>query len=144
MSSPSNCPKFGLVAACRGQFSDSIGREERLYVFDGFAGWDPDYRYKAELLGVLRSQLVCWATMFRMKKGVTPQFSWSGLSNLINLGLTLLRFLVNLKILVPHCLQRPTKTRRDPCQIRVITSRAYHALFMHNMLIRPTEEEPRL
>lgn len=26
-------------------------------------------------------------------------------------------------------------------QIRVITSRAYHALFMHNMLIRPTEEE---
>lgn len=23
----------------------------------------------------------------------------------------------------------------------MITSRAYHALFMHNMLIRPTEEE---
>uniref|UniRef100_A0A6V3K747 phosphoenolpyruvate carboxykinase (ATP) n=1 Tax=Lotharella globosa TaxID=91324 RepID=A0A6V3K747_9EUKA len=26
-------------------------------------------------------------------------------------------------------------------KVRVITSRAYHALFMHNMLIRPTEEE---
>ena len=26
-------------------------------------------------------------------------------------------------------------------KIRVICSRAYHALFMHNMLIRPTEEE---
>src|SRR3569832_464650 len=26
-------------------------------------------------------------------------------------------------------------------KIRVITSRAYHALFMHNMLIRPTEEQ---
>eukprot|EP00435_Cladocopium_sp_Y103_P006970 s4107_g2.t1 len=50
---------------------DYLNTRERLYVFDGFAGWDPDYRYK----------------------------------------------------------------------IRVITSRAYHALFMHNMLIRPTEEE---
>mmetsp|Transcript_13910 Transcript_13910/g.19318 ORF Transcript_13910/g.19318 Transcript_13910/m.19318 type:complete len:101 (-) Transcript_13910:1711-2013(-) len=26
-------------------------------------------------------------------------------------------------------------------KVRVITSRAYHALFMHNMLIRPTEDE---
>jgi phosphoenolpyruvate carboxykinase (ATP) len=26
-------------------------------------------------------------------------------------------------------------------QVRVVTERAYHALFMHNMLIRPTEEE---
>jgi phosphoenolpyruvate carboxykinase (ATP) len=25
--------------------------------------------------------------------------------------------------------------------VRIITSRAYHALFMHNMLIRPTREE---
>jgi len=50
---------------------DYLNTRERLYVFDGYAGWDPAYRYK----------------------------------------------------------------------IRVITSRAYHALFMHNMLIRPTEEE---
>jgi len=50
---------------------DYLNTRERLYVFDGFAGWDPEYRYK----------------------------------------------------------------------VRVITSRAYHALFMHNMLIRPTEEE---
>ncbi|CAK9004472.1 unnamed protein product [Durusdinium trenchii] len=50
---------------------DYLNTRPRLYVLDGFAGWDPDYRYK----------------------------------------------------------------------IRVITSRAYHALFMHNMLIRPTEEE---
>ncbi|CAJ1338094.1 unnamed protein product, partial [Effrenium voratum] len=50
---------------------DYLNTRERLYVFDGFAGWDPEHRYK----------------------------------------------------------------------IRVITSRAYHALFMHNMLIRPTEEE---
>eukprot|EP00931_Biecheleriopsis_adriatica_P001734 TRINITY_DN1021_c0_g1_i2.p1 TRINITY_DN1021_c0_g1~~TRINITY_DN1021_c0_g1_i2.p1 ORF type:complete len:587 (-),score=132.52 TRINITY_DN1021_c0_g1_i2:78-1838(-) len=50
---------------------DYLNTLERLYVFDGFAGWDPSYRLK----------------------------------------------------------------------IRVITSRAYHALFMHNMLIRPTEEE---
>ena len=26
-------------------------------------------------------------------------------------------------------------------KIRIVTSRAYHALFMHNMLIRPTKEE---
>jgi phosphoenolpyruvate carboxykinase (ATP) len=44
---------------------------DKLYVFDGFAGWDPRYRIK----------------------------------------------------------------------VRVISSRAYHCLFMHNMLIRPTEEE---
>ena len=32
----------------------------------------------------------------------------------------------------------------DPAQrtkVRVVTTRAYHALFMHNMLIRPTKEE---
>jgi phosphoenolpyruvate carboxykinase (ATP) len=26
-------------------------------------------------------------------------------------------------------------------KVRIITSRAYHALFMHNMLIRPSREE---
>jgi len=50
---------------------DYLNTRRRLYVFDGFANWDPKNRYK----------------------------------------------------------------------IRVITSRAYHALFMHNMLIRPTPEE---
>mmetsp|Transcript_3441 Transcript_3441/g.5770 ORF Transcript_3441/g.5770 Transcript_3441/m.5770 type:complete len:589 (+) Transcript_3441:36-1802(+) len=50
---------------------DYLNTRPRLYVLDGFAGWDPEFRYK----------------------------------------------------------------------IRIITSRAYHALFMHNMLIRPTEEE---
>ncbi len=28
-----------------------------------------------------------------------------------------------------------------PQQVRVVTERAYHALFMHNMLIRPSEAE---
>ncbi|CAJ1334946.1 unnamed protein product [Effrenium voratum] len=50
---------------------DYLNTRERLYVFDGFAGWDTEHRYK----------------------------------------------------------------------IRIITSRAYHALFMHNMLIRPSAEE---
>lgn len=50
---------------------DYLNTHPRLYVFDGFAGWDPKYRKK----------------------------------------------------------------------IRVIASRAYHILFMRNMLIRPTEEE---
>ncbi len=50
---------------------DYLNTRERLYCFDGFAGWDPSYRIK----------------------------------------------------------------------IRVICSRPYHALFMHTMLIRPTEEE---
>jgi len=50
---------------------DYLNTRERLYVIDGFAGWDPKYRLK----------------------------------------------------------------------VRVICSRAYHALFMHNMLIRPTEAE---
>ena len=45
--------------------------QPRVFVVDGFAGWDPDYRMK----------------------------------------------------------------------VRVICSRAYHALFMHNLLIRPTPEE---
>ncbi|KAJ3101338.1 Protein kinase C-like 1 [Phlyctochytrium planicorne] len=50
---------------------DYLNTRQRLYVFDGFAGWDPKYRIK----------------------------------------------------------------------VRVICARAYHALFMRNMLIRPTEEE---
>ncbi|KAJ3116079.1 Protein kinase C-like 1 [Phlyctochytrium bullatum] len=50
---------------------DYLNTRERLYVFDGFAGWDPKYRIK----------------------------------------------------------------------VRVICARAYHALFMRNMLIRPTDEE---
>jgi phosphoenolpyruvate carboxykinase (ATP) len=50
---------------------DYLNTRDRLYAFDGFAGWDPRYRLK----------------------------------------------------------------------IRVVTSRPYHALFMHNMLIRPTKEE---
>ncbi|KAL0245735.1 phosphoenolpyruvate carboxykinase (ATP) [Cryptococcus deuterogattii 99/473] len=50
---------------------DYLNTRENVYVFDGFAGWDPKYRIK----------------------------------------------------------------------VRIIASRAYHALFMHNMLIRPTPEE---
>jgi len=50
---------------------DYLNTRENVYVFDGFAGWDPKYRIK----------------------------------------------------------------------VRVICARAYHALFMNNMLIRPTEEE---
>ncbi|KAG0224673.1 Protein kinase C-like 1 [Actinomortierella wolfii] len=50
---------------------DYLNTRKRLYVFDGFAGWDPKYRLK----------------------------------------------------------------------IRVVCARAYHSLFMRNMLIRPTEEE---
>ena len=50
---------------------DYLNTRERLYCFDGFAGWDPDYRVK----------------------------------------------------------------------VRVICARPYHALFMHIMLIRPTQEE---
>lgn len=50
---------------------DYLNTRERLYVIDGFAGWDPKYRIK----------------------------------------------------------------------VRVICERPYHALFMHNMLIRPTREE---
>ena len=50
---------------------DYFNNRPYLYVVDGYAGWDPDYRFR----------------------------------------------------------------------VRVVTTRAYHALFMHNMLIRPTEEE---
>ncbi|GAA5901362.1 phosphoenolpyruvate carboxykinase PCK1 [Sporobolomyces salmoneus] len=50
---------------------DYLNTRDNVYVFDGFAGWDPKYRIK----------------------------------------------------------------------VRVVTSRAYHALFMHNMLIRPTKKE---
>ncbi len=50
---------------------DYLNTKDRLFVVDGFAGWDPNYQIK----------------------------------------------------------------------VRVITSRAYHALFMHNMLIRPTAQE---
>ena len=50
---------------------DYLNTRRRLYVVDGFAGWDPDYRLK----------------------------------------------------------------------VRIIAERPYHALFMHNMLVRPTDEE---
>lgn len=50
---------------------DYLNTRENVYVFDGYAGWDPKYRIK----------------------------------------------------------------------VRIVASRAYHALFMHNMLIRPTPEE---
>ena len=55
----------------RERAQDYLNTRRRLYVVDGYAGWDPSYRLK----------------------------------------------------------------------VRVICSRPYHALFMHNMLIRPTEEE---
>ncbi len=55
----------------RERAKDYLNTKERLYIVDGFAGWDPAYRVK----------------------------------------------------------------------IRIICSRPYHALFMHTMLIRPTEEE---
>ena len=58
-------------ASCKERTIEYFNARDRLYVVDGYAGWDPKYRLK----------------------------------------------------------------------IRVICSRAYHALFMHNMLIRPTEEE---
>ncbi|MEM8558146.1 MAG: phosphoenolpyruvate carboxykinase (ATP), partial [Bacteroidota bacterium] len=50
---------------------DYLNTQDRLYVVDGFAGWDPDHRLK----------------------------------------------------------------------VRIVCSRPYHALFMHNMLIRPTAEQ---
>jgi len=55
----------------RERAKDYLNTRERLYVVDGYAGWDPKYQLK----------------------------------------------------------------------IRVICHRAYHALFMHNMLIRPTPDE---
>ncbi|SEO68330.1 phosphoenolpyruvate carboxykinase (ATP) [Aquisalimonas asiatica] len=55
----------------RTQAREHLSQHDRLYVVDGYAGWDPEYRVK----------------------------------------------------------------------IRVICERAYHALFMHNMLIRPTRDE---
>ncbi|MDR8391298.1 phosphoenolpyruvate carboxykinase (ATP) [Aliifodinibius sp. S!AR15-10] len=55
----------------RQRATDYLNTKEQLYVIDGFAGWDPNYRLK----------------------------------------------------------------------VRIIAERAYHALFMHNMLIRPAKEE---
>ncbi len=55
----------------RERAQDYLNTRDRLYVIDGFAGWDPEYRLK----------------------------------------------------------------------VRIICTRPYHALFMHNMLIRPSEEE---
>jgi len=55
----------------RERATDYLNTRDRLYILDGFAGWDPEHQIK----------------------------------------------------------------------VRIICSRAYHALFMHNMLIRPTEEE---
>ena len=47
------------------QASAVCGRQERLYVFDGFAGWDPDYRYKAEdCASKLRLEHVCCSGLF--------------------------------------------------------------------------------
>ena len=55
----------------RERATDYLNTRDRLYILDGFAGWDPEHQIK----------------------------------------------------------------------VRIICSRAYHALFMHNMLIRPTKEE---
>lgn len=43
-------------------------------------------------------------------------------------------------ILLPFFSKPPSQNR---LKVRVIASRAYHSLFVHNMLIRPTEEELR-
>ena len=59
--------------ACRGQALEHLGSLRVVYVVDGFAGWDPEYRIK----------------------------------------------------------------------VRVVCSRAYHALFMHNLLIRPSRAGAR-
>jgi phosphoenolpyruvate carboxykinase-like protein len=69
---PVNIPLDSRAFAInRERARDYLNSRERLYCFDGFAGWDPKYRIK----------------------------------------------------------------------VRVICSRPYHALFMHTMLIRPTEEQ---
>lgn len=48
--------------------------------------------------------------------------------------LDLTSYVVMFNILAFTCLQARTK-------IRVVCSRPYHAMFMHNMLIRPTQQE---
>ena len=57
----------------RGRAIDYLNTQKRIYVVDGYAGWDPKYQIK----------------------------------------------------------------------VRVIATRPYHALFMHNMLVRPTKEEKK-
>jgi hypothetical protein len=42
---------------------------------------------------------------------------------------------------VSYHINKPHAPLPVPLQVRVVTERAYHALFMHNMLIRPTDKE---
>lgn len=45
--------------------------------------------------------------------------------------------------LLIHTLSHSRPPSQNRLKVRVIASRAYHSLFVHNMLIRPTEEELR-
>ena len=91
---------------------------DRLYVFDGFAGWEPEVSLRLDCI------IIC------SRKYSDPIFEISAwMSHLSCLQ-------QSIKILNKK--ELPTQSR---IKVRVVCARAYHALFMYNMLIRPTDEE---
>lgn len=101
---------------------DYLNMLDRLYVFDGYAGWDPEV----------------WNSptphSFRLHRGrwLLPPLP------------TLCHYYQpsNQQALsrVSHHDSRGCRAQ-SRIKIRVVCARAYHCLFMHNMLIRPTEEQ---
>jgi hypothetical protein len=121
---------------------DYLNTLDRVYVVDAFVNWDPEVGHEF----VRRHECVRLSTGARL-----PAERRTYLSHRLARGGTILRCRTQPGAPVPSPNTRPALHARALCsphvlqqsrlKVRVVTSRAYHALFMSNMLIKPTEEE---
>ena len=105
---------------------DYLNMLDRIYVFDGYAGWDEGEK-KEERRGWKREER---RREEKRKRGGGKKEEKTNFSLLLFSTSTTSHH---------HHLQSTTSGCR--IKVRVVCARAYHALFMHNMLIRPTEPE---
>lgn len=102
---------------------DYLNMLDRLYVFDGYAGWDPEVKMFS-----IAQQYAALSTLWL-----------AGLHNTCSTMHFSGQQVVKVLAGSPHQNTFPPMQAR--IKIRVVCARAYHALFMYNMLIRPTDQE---
>ena len=146
-----------------GQFAEHLGR----CIYDGiWVGEESDIPntkgYRKDILEALKALDIpvlrwpggCFADTYHWKDGIGPKDQRPSMLNIwwgnVNRKLTEASFLVNRTRAIDYLNTRTElycidgfagwdESRR--IKVRVICSRPYHALFMHNMLIRPSAAE---
>ena len=142
---------------------DYLNMLDRLYVFDGFAGWDPEVRSWTSLdlwMCIITSHAGQFLKQDSAANSDVSGSAWRHkgrlhlqqlvhVSNFLSLSLVMEDKCMNLLhqsadlgssalcLLTVHLGRVQSRIK-----VRVyFAHRAYHALFMYNMLIRPTDEE---